>query len=79
MYENKEGCVLAIILVHFINIARTCNFSRLFFFFHESESVFQLLVFRKFLEAFVNIQKISRCHQKFFIVFEHFGQLSELL
>ena len=50
-----------------------------FLFFHESESVFQLLVFRKFLKAFVNIQKISRCHQKFFIVFEHFGQLSEPL
>ena len=50
-----------------------------FLFFHESESVFQLLVFQTFLKAFVNIQKISSCHQKFFIVFEHFGQLSELL
>ena len=76
----KRDVSFAIILVHFINIARTCNFSRLFsFFFRESESVFQLLVFRKFLKAFVNLQKISSCHQKFFIVFEHFGQLSELL
>ena len=41
--------------------------SLLFFFFHESETVFQLLVFRKFLKAFVNIQKISSCHQTFLL------------